>query len=66
MADWEEFLICPHCRNPDQDWWDGLHRNDDGDTWSANCGCCGKDYTVTISVGLLFSTSSVNREAGDA
>lgn len=55
-TEWAVFPICPYCGNGDQDCWNNLGDKNDGDTWSSNCGNCGKDYSVTMSVSVHFST----------
>lgn len=61
MSDFDTELtdlpVCPHCGEEDPDWWDGLFGvKGDGDEWSRNCGCCGRDYTVTMCVETSFTT----------
>lgn len=49
--------VCPHCGSMDSDWWDGLPRIDDGDTWESSCDSCGEGYAVEVAVEYLFTTS---------
>ena len=57
MPDWNDFPVCPHCQNVDQDWWDGLPPKNDGDRWNDRCADCGKDYIVDMCVSALFLTT---------
>jgi hypothetical protein len=57
-TEWTEFPKCPHCGEDDQEWWDGLSITDhgDGSEWDAQCGFCDKDYHVSMSTSVNFST----------
>ena len=60
--EWTDVPICPHCGQSDQDWWDGLPPKNDGDTWTAECGNCGQEYTVTMCVTATFDTKPAAEE----
>lgn len=57
--EWTSEPVCPHCGFKDQDWWDGIGPKDDGDSWVAECGECGREYKVTMSVSTHFETEEV-------
>jgi hypothetical protein len=63
MRDWTDFPECPHCGEPDHDWWDGLEPGlGDGSKWTASCGECGKDYEVTMCIDTTFATRELDDE----
>ena len=58
-TDWTESPVCPHCGEPDHDWWDGLPPKNDGDEWDVTCHNCGKKHRVTMSVSVDFCTEAL-------
>lgn len=47
--EWTSEPVCPHCGFKDQD-------------WVAECGECGREYKVTMSVSTHFETEEVSHD----
>jgi hypothetical protein len=60
-TEWNDFPVCPHCGEEDQDWGD-RYRKWNGYGWEVECGFCQKDYIVTISVSYHFDTTQLEGE----
>ena len=61
-TDWTTFPTCPHCGEDDQDWWDCLEPKNDGDEWNVECCSCDKEYKVTMSVSVHFTTEKIGKK----
>lgn len=60
-TEWTDEPKCPYCGFEGQDWWDGLEPKSDGDSWDVDCGDCGKEYRVIMSVSTHFSTEKIEK-----
>lgn len=58
-CDYVPFPTCPYCGEEDQDWWDGLGRKEDGDSWEVSCPHCDREYEVVMTVDVSFSSEPV-------
>lgn len=60
--EWCDFPICPHCHEPDHDWWDGLQVTIvDGTEFVSTCINCNKLYKVECFVTTTFRTKDATK-----
>ncbi|OAJ67729.1 hypothetical protein [Gluconobacter cerinus] len=49
--------VCPYCGHKDRDWWDSSEPLADEDIVQMECGSCEREYTVSCSIEILFTTA---------
>lgn len=60
MTDEYDAIICPWCKDMDQDAWEYNMR--DGDATVINCPSCDKKMRVECSISVMYSTYKVEEE----